>query len=599
MRYSIINTFFYILLFGIGGVNIGAQNTLLHDSWEISLNDSEDIPEVGWRPWNLSSVLPTQQVFWLRSTIINPQTDTIDNILYLGSAQEVDIIIGNNKTANHKSYKTGTLLPFSQRSMPIGKVLIGIGNSAQEYIQLPPGSSTLSLRYHPRVFEQVPAEIRLFNEAEWHRSTIQQKSNTFLIQGLIAGSLLIISIYHFLIFVIRRDKTFFWYAVYTGFVAVGMMIETGVLQVVFFKELVYVSRMIWETQVISLISAVLYFAFMRSFIDLKKLLPWLDRLVFIILLIMIPFSVFLKLYYVSTLHHLGVNFIPPLTILLLGLYCVFQLIRTGNKLAMYFSIGSLVLFTCVFTNTVLSILVIYQVIPEPTFPRVWFTEMGIIFEILIFSLGLGYRLRLKDQEQELSMTTLRRKISSDLHDDVGTMLSGLSMQADVMKYKATGEVRNQIEEISQISRNAMDRMRDTVWAIDSRQDQYVNLVDRIREHTEKTLDQSDLDYDITSSGFLANEVILPNHRQQLYLIFKEALTNTIKHAQAKRVKVNLHKSKSEITFTISDDGIGNHKSESTGQGLENIKMRVKRINGTVTFKNHEGFCIRIVIPLTS
>ncbi len=218
--------------------------------------------------------------------------------------------------------------------------------------------------------------------------------------------------------------------------------------------------------------------------------------------------------------------------------------------------------------------------------------------LIYLSTRRRYKLKLERQQE---MDNLRTKISSDLHDDVGTMLSGLSMQADVMKYKASGDDKKQLAQISQTSREAMDRMRDTVWAIDSRQDKYTSLLDRMREHAEKSLGQSDVDYKITSQGLSIGDKILPNHRQEMYLIFKEALTNIMKHAQATQVNVNLEKSKNEITFTIRDNGIGvdigSRKLESTGQGLENIKMRVKRINGTVTFKNDDGFSINIVIPL--
>ncbi len=576
---------------------VQGQDHSLSGKWEIAITDSASIPADGWQSWELLSMLPTQQTLWLKSTIANNTQKETSSILYLGGCQDVEVILQNKSGQLSRRYTTGTTIPISELQVPNGYIINGVGNSAQTWIDIPPGEQTLYIRYEAPIYEHVALEIELFSEAEWHQSLVSQNSKTFLIQGLIIGALLIISIYHFLIYLIRRDGPFLWYALYTMAVALMLSVESGVFQSLFLKDAQYAMRLVWETQVLSMVCGILYFVFMRSFLDLKNLMPWLDKLVIGFLLIYAPFAMSVDLYYVMTLYFAPWQFIFPLSILSIGLFCVTQLIRSGDRLAMYFSIGSLLLFTGAFSNTLVSIFVDLHWITEPTWPRIWLTEGGIIFEILIFSLGLGYRLRLKDNEQELAMTTLRTNISSDLHDDVGTMLSGLSMQADVMKFKATGTERDQLEEISQISRDAMDRMRDTVWAIDSRQDQYVNLVDRIREHTEKTLDQSDLDYEITSSGFLMNEVILPNHRQQLYLIFKEALTNTIKHAQATRVKINLHKSKSDITFTISDDGIGNYKSESTGQGLENIKMRAKRLGGSLKLENEGGLKITVVVPL--
>ena len=82
---------------------------------------------------------------------------------------------------------------------------------------------------------------------------------------------------------------------------------------------------------------------------------------------------------------------------------------------------------------------------------------------------------------------LRVKISSDLHDDVGSMLSALAMQAELLEMKASETNKPRASRIAEMSRDAMALMRDTVWAIDARKDKWESLVDRLNEHAYDTL----------------------------------------------------------------------------------------------------------------
>jgi DNA-directed RNA polymerase len=78
-------------------------------------------------------------------------------------------------------------------------------------------------------------------------------------------------------------------------------------------------------------------------------------------------------------------------------------------------------------------------------------------------------------------------ISSNLHDYVGTILSGLAMQSQMLAITSRKDQKASLLEISDMSHDAMERMRDTVWEIDSRKDKYENLIDRMRAFAEKNL----------------------------------------------------------------------------------------------------------------
>ncbi len=233
-------------------------------------------------------------------------------------------------------------------------------------------------------------------------------------------------------------------------------------------------------------------------------------------------------------------------------------------------------------------------VAEVWYKQLWFQFLMLSFLVVALYTIPRWRYREKLKKQE-ELDALRTKISSDLHDDVGSMLAGLSMQAQILEFKAKKEDKESLNQISEISRDAMETMRDTVWAIDSRQDRYINLVDRMRDFAENSLFRSDINYKIVTEGLDDTDIILPNIRQQLYLIYKEAVTNIIKHANATHVVIQLLKSDSILILSIKDNGSGRIKKLSSGQGLSNMKMRAERINGTLQLVDDEGLEVRVKV----
>lgn len=566
-------------------------------SWEIQHDGSESIPTANWFSFDEETLLPEQDTFWLHVEIEKTSSSQANEILLLHGLQEVEFYKKESTGDITGPVILGTSIPLSKLDLPEGLIKYGRGNSAQIPLDLHIGINHYYLRVLQPVFEKTPLLANLYTLNDWYALTTRDRSRTFLMQGFIGGALLIISVYHFLIFLIRRDEPFLWYAIYTALLCASMLLENGVLQSTMFVDYQYGYRILWEIQLLSFIPAMIYFLFMRSFINLEKQIPWLDRFVRRYLIVYIPLALMLDVLFVYTLKVSPFTYLFPLSILILGLFCVIVIFRNGDKLALYFTIGSLILYLSVFSNTMISLFISIGWMSELNFPRVWITEFGVILEILIFSLGLGYRLRMQDNEKQIAVDHLRKNISSDLHDDVGTMLSGLSMQAQVLAFKATDEDKESLNQISEISSNALDTMRDTVWAIDSRQDKFENLIDRMRNFAENSLFNSKVDYNISTEGLEKEEKVLPNIRQQLYLIYKEAITNVIKHSKASYVDVSLVKSPKDIRLIIKDNGIGVTSTKHSGLGLSNMEMRAKRLKGSLVFENEGGLKITVFIPL--
>jgi signal transduction histidine kinase len=226
-------------------------------------------------------------------------------------------------------------------------------------------------------------------------------------------------------------------------------------------------------------------------------------------------------------------------------------------------------------------------IQTPFYKTWWF------YLLCAFSLGgiiygwLWYRL-----QQALKIERMRVQISSDLHDDVGTLLAGLAMQSEALELTAPEKDKGKLQRISEISRNAMAHMRDTVWAIDARKDKLENLLDRMREHAEETLTPRDIRFDIQTDHLSLKQNLPTNIRQNIYLIYKEAITNAAKHTNGDTVAISLKKTGEGFEMRICDNGqVGEKGYKTTGLGTSNMQMRARKIGGRLEITRGEGFCV--------
>ena len=188
-------------------------------------------------------------------------------------------------------------------------------------------------------------------------------------------------------------------------------------------------------------------------------------------------------------------------------------------------------------------------VEEYFYRKSWFLA-GCIFFVLL-AIYLFHRIKL---QQAINMERLRTKISSDLHDDVGGVLSGLAMQTELLEYSAKEQDKPKLKRISDMSRNAMAQMRDVIWATDARKDKFDDLLIRMKEFAAEMLFPKRIQCTFQVANIYTDKKIPVQVRQNLYLIFKEAITNVAKHSNASKVAVSFSKEGSRFSMSIRDDG---------------------------------------------
>jgi len=230
----------------------------------------------------------------------------------------------------------------------------------------------------------------------------------------------------------------------------------------------------------------------------------------------------------------------------------------------------------------------------PFFYQTWWFVLLVLAAVaaVIFAIS-RYR-----YQRLLEMERMRTRIASDLHDEVGSMLSGLSMQAELLEMDATEKDRPRIEHIGDISRSAVAKMRDLVWSIDSRRDKLKNLLDRMQEQATDLFQNCQPE---RTCRFELGELPLEKKlavdiRQHLFLIFKEALNNIIRHSNASEVNVRFGNFNGRFEMSIHDNGdLPQKERVSTGLGLSNMELRAGKIGAILEVERKEGFAIKLTM----
>lgn len=219
---------------------------------------------------------------------------------------------------------------------------------------------------------------------------------------------------------------------------------------------------------------------------------------------------------------------------------------------------------------------------------------------LLLALGGGVLWRYRHRERR-RQEAMRTRIAADLHDEVGSMLTQISMQSTLLRegHYAPAQQQAYLEQMSEASRRAARQMSDAVWSIDARYDSAASLLDRLRDHAHEVLPPAGLELDFRADAALATTTVPLATRQALYYIYKEALHNIVKHAQAQQVWVSLRLRGRQLELEVRDDGRGIPSAgRPGGQGLPNMRMRTAAVGGAITFDaTGPGTALLVRLPL--
>jgi hypothetical protein len=232
--------------------------------------------------------------------------------------------------------------------------------------------------------------------------------------------------------------------------------------------------------------------------------------------------------------------------------------------------------------------------PVIILPPYWQTWWFRLLLVAIIASGLYYIHKYRVLKI-LELEKMRVRIASDLHDDIGSTLTRIVVQSEMIQSTDRADmVKSTAGQIALASREVIATLSDIVWSIDARNDTVGNLVDRMRDFATDVLTPRQITFDFKEHGLDMQRRIPVEIRQNLYLIYKEAINNIAKHSKGRHVFASCMNAGGQCIMTISDDGVGlNGEENNHGHGLRNMNMRAGRINGTLEVRNENGVTITL------
>lgn len=224
-------------------------------------------------------------------------------------------------------------------------------------------------------------------------------------------------------------------------------------------------------------------------------------------------------------------------------------------------------------------------------PPFWRTFWFISLAVILISTGIYYLGTIRSRN-ELLIERLKAKLAADLHDNVGSGLTEISILSELAQQNASStnvNVHSKLKNISEISRQLVDNMSDIVWVVNPNRDSLRDLLVRLKDSYSDILNFYGISFRIINIDKLEDLSLPMEYRQNLYLMFKEGINNTIKHSKCKKITLEANVRKNIIELTLKDDGIGFSTDESPlGNGIRNIETRSKNIGGKIKWKSSPG-----------
>lgn len=228
----------------------------------------------------------------------------------------------------------------------------------------------------------------------------------------------------------------------------------------------------------------------------------------------------------------------------------------------------------------------------PPLIRRWYFKMGLAMAGAMTLLGIGYYRR----RQRMRLERFRENLARDLHDEMGSTLSSIRFFSDFASQQVGSEkpeVTPVLQRISQSAGALSESMQDIVWAMKRKNDQLEDLAARMTEFGLRMLEARNMSFKTHIAEGFTGKQIRPEVRRNLYLIFKEAVTNAAKYSGATEVELFLALKRGSLVMQIQDNGKGFDPAGLPvltygGNGIHNMQKRAEEIGGNLEISSAEN-----------
>ncbi|PWE40131.1 two-component sensor histidine kinase [Pseudomonas prosekii] len=212
---------------------------------------------------------------------------------------------------------------------------------------------------------------------------------------------------------------------------------------------------------------------------------------------------------------------------------------------------------------------------------------------------VGHRISrksIKFQPQELADKLLqvqeneRHRLSRELHDDIGQLLTAAKLQSEWLKRRMPEDLQGQCSLLCETLEETLNKVRDVSAILNPRQLASLGLEASLRAHLLRTLANTSVHWSLECHQRLTG---LPEEMAvTAFRITQEAVTNILRHAEAKNLLVRVQRLPKGLTLLISDDGQGFAPAANPGRegqrGMAGMSERIDQLGGTLTVTSEPG-----------
>lgn len=235
----------------------------------------------------------------------------------------------------------------------------------------------------------------------------------------------------------------------------------------------------------------------------------------------------------------------------------------------------------------------------------WITQL--LRKVKERSAALGAQiLERQKAEQQRLMEQERARIAHDLHDELGADITEISMLATRAQTDAGGgeEGRRCLQQMADKTRLMVGKLEEIVWAMNPEHDSLRSLVSYLSFFADRFLGLANIKLTVDTSEDAASLALEARMRHQLFLVFKEALANAVKHSEASELRLVVRVENRTLHVVVADNGrglLGVNPAPVGHEGVASMRRRMEKLGGQfeITGEPGRGTTVKFSVPLES
>ena len=560
------------------------------------------------------STRQTEEDWWLCFRLQN-SADTLITVYFFPGvyASKIDIYEYND------SLKTISPVP---RLLPAITDSIGFRG-----IRLAPGHSALYYTHLKFVHTSVNAmDIRIIRDyylLSFSRTLKLPLNNTTMYNYIITGILLMMVFYSMAVFLLNGSIEFMYYSCFAFSTALLFFLKS------FYMKSTVLFNYYFESYldfVIQSAGIFFYFIFLRKFLETKKKFPFLNKLFMagqaVILLSLAVFS-FTNFFTGSYIIQERIETFTKYYWFTTTIVFIVYAITKKNKMLNFLAAGHFFLVAFSFFSQALIQNPSILHIPAPSIWRdaLFYYEVGMTVELIFFLMALAFKNRhdiidrtrererllldneRKEFEKQLAVVEAkqeeRNRISTDMHDELGSGVTAIRLMSEIVKTKMKGNTLPEIDKISNNANDLLSKMNTIIWTMSSSNDRLDNMIAYTRSYALEYFDNTNIDCHFETAENIPPTEMSGEKRRNVFLCVKESLNNIVKHSKANDVWIKVTVLPGTLEIQVHDNGVGINmqKLREFGNGLNNMKKRMESIDGSFSIVNKDGTTTTLVVPM--